>query len=280
MAFAGGASAGLFIAVALGILLPTLILALGFDLFGTVTDSLGAFFGVLERIRWTAAWTAVLINPGFIYVLLLLTLIAPLVEEFAKPLVTLPILRHLNRQETFLIGAIAGAGFAVLENSIYATIGIQIWIEFLIVRTLGSAIQPLGSGLVALGWRDVLRGEPGAWSSWSRRFGIAVVIHAAWNVASLLVVFLGEALIAGNLLRRFGLLEIAALGMLFIFLCLLGSSALWFGRALGQDKVPSISGVTTGAQSAFSNGAMAIWALACLTVIVPAGIILLRLWLQ
>ena len=242
VAFAGGASAGLFIAVALGILLPTLILALGFDLFDTVTDSLGAFLGVLERTRWTAAWTAVLINPGFIYVLLLLTLIAPLVEEFAKPLVTLPILRHLNRQETFLIGAIAGAGFAVLEYSIYATIGIQIWIEFLIVRTLGSAVQPLGSGLVALGWRDVLRGEPGAWSSWSRRFGIAVVMHAAWNVASLLVIFLGEALIAGNLLRRFGLLEVAAFGMLFIFLCLLGSSALWFGRALGQDKVPQFPG--------------------------------------
>jgi RsiW-degrading membrane proteinase PrsW (M82 family) len=276
VAFAGGASAGLFIAIALEILLPFVILVLGSNLFDTVSDSLGEFLNVLGRTRWSAALT----TPGFIYVLLQITLIAPLVEEFAKPLAILPILRRLNRQEAFLIGAIAGAGFAVLENSIYATIGIQIWVQFLFVRALGSAVQPLGAGLVALGWRDVLRGEPGAWGLWARRYGIAVLMHAIWNAGSLLVVAFGEAFLSGNLPLEFGLPGIVATGCLFISLALLGLSASWLGRALVQGKNSFFFKETREPEAASANRTVAIWALACLITILPAGIILSRLWLR
>ena len=281
---AGGASAGLFIAIVLEALLPLLILVLGADLLGTVMDSLDAFFSVLGRAEWNAVWPAMLNSPGFIYVLLQFTLIAPLVEEFAKPLVTIPVLRHLNRQEAFWVGAIVGAGFAILENNIYATIGMRIWLEFLFVRALGSAIQPLGSGLVTLGWQDVLRNEPGAWMSWARRFGVAVVIHAAWNAATLLVIFLGEMFFMGNFLRNpsggIGFPEIGALGMLLVFLILLGSTTMWAGRKIARGKTLMIFRETQETQTGLSNRTIAIWALGSIMIVLPAGIILTRLWLR
>jgi RsiW-degrading membrane proteinase PrsW (M82 family) len=275
-AFAGGVSISLFIAIVLETLLTLVIQILGFNLLDAVAENMDTFLYVLGRSRWAAVMT----SPGFIYVFLQFTLIAPLVEELAKPLVVLPILRNLNRRETFLIGAIAGAGFAMLENGIYATIGISLWIEFLFVRALGSAIQPLGSGLVALGWREILRGEPGAWGSWARRFGIVVVMHALWNAGSLLVVVLGGAFISGNLPREVGLPGIAATGYLFIALILLGLSAQWLGRKFALGEIAAFSLETGEAGAASTNQMIAIWAVACLITILPAGIIISRLWLR
>ena len=284
IALAGGASVCLFITIVLEILLPMLVLVLGADLLGKVTDSLEAFFSVLGRAEWNTLWPAMLNSPGFIYVLLQFTLIAPLVEEIAKPLVTLPVLRHLNRQEAFLVGAIVGAGFAILENNIYATISMRIWLEFMFVRALGSAIQPLGSGLLTMGWQEVLRNEPGAWRSWTRRFGVAVVIHATWNAATLLVIFLGETFFMGNVLRNpsggIGFPEIGALGTLLVFLILLGSTTMWAGRKIARGKTLMIFRETQETQAGLSNRAIAIWALGSLSFVLPAGIILSRLWLR
>jgi len=283
VALAGGASVAVFLTILLEILLSAGILVLGFDLFGTTTNTLNAFFRDVGRSQSTSSWMDMLKSPAFVYVLVQFALIAPLVEEFAKPLVTLPILRHLDQKQTFWVGALAGAGFAALESSVYGTIGIQIWIGFLLVRALGSAIQPLGSGLVALGWRDVLRKEPrGGWSSWTRRYGIAVTLHAAWNAASLLVVFPGKLLLTGNLSRLVGWPGIAAFGMLFLFLILLGSSALWLGRELWQGKMLSFpdSQAMDGAESTSLNRMVAIGTVACLMVILPAGILLSKLWLR
>lgn len=276
VAFAGGTSVGLFIAIGLEILVLLLILVLGQNLFASITDNLNTFFRVLGRTRWIVALT----NSSFVFIFLYFTLLTPLIEEVAKPLVTLPVLPHLNMQETFWIAAIAGAGFAVVENSLYATLGFSIWMGFLFVRALGSAVQPLGAGLVAQGWWKVLHGEPGAWKTWAQRFGIAVVLHVAWNTASLLAILLGETLIARNILSRVGWPGLVALGTLFIFLILLGITTLWVGCALWHGKTPVFFKEASDEWNAPLNRSMAIWALACLMVILPAGIILSRLWLR
>jgi hypothetical protein len=210
-----------------------------------------------------------------------LVIIAPLAEEIAKPLVVLPLVRNLNKQQTFWIGAMAGAGFAALENVIYAASGLYIWAGILAVRALGGALHPLGSGLVALGWRDVLRGEKDAGRNWWKRFGIAAAVHAVWNGGSLLIITLGGARFFGDLPPEIDILGLSAAGTTLAFLLILGLSALWIGRAYGHDKplLPSEGGETEEARFIPTDRAIAIWAIACLIAIVPAGIAGLKLWL-
>jgi hypothetical protein len=243
-----------------------------------VSSSIRALLRALSSTDIADALT----NPGFIFIFVQIAIIAPLAEEIAKPLVTLPILRHLNKQEAFWVGAMAGAGFAALENIIYATSGFTIWAGILIVRALGSALHPLGSGLVAQGWRDVLRGEPDSGKNWLRRFGIAAAVHAAWNGGSLLVITLGGARLFGELPPEIDVLGLSAAGTTLAFLIILGLSALYIGRAYGHNQPLFSAAEEEPPDARFmpSDQAVAIWALACLLAIVPAGIAGLRLWLR
>lgn len=278
LSFAGGATVSVFIAIVLEILLPITIFALVFNLGDIVIDSLRDLFRELSNRDIANALT----DRGFIYLFIQLGIIAPLAEEFAKPLVVLPLVRSLNKQETFWVGALAGAGFAALENVIYAMSGFYIWTGILLVRALGGALHPLGSGLVAQGWRDVLRGEKDAGRNWWKRFGIAVAVHAAWNGGSLLVITLGGARFFGELPPEIDILGLSAAGTTLAFLIILGLSALWIGRAYGHDVpfLPAEEGASEEARFTPSNRAVAIWAIACLIAIVPAGIAGLKLWLR
>jgi RsiW-degrading membrane proteinase PrsW (M82 family) len=277
LAFAGGATVSVFIAIVLEILLPVTVFALIFDLAENVSAQMESVFRALSSRDVAEALT----NRGFIYLFVQLAVIAPLAEEIAKPLVTLPLLRHLNKQQTFWIGALAGAGFAALENVIYAMSGFGIWAGILAVRALGGALHPLGSGLVALGWRDVIHGEKDAGRNWWKRFGIAVAVHAAWNGGSLLVITLGGARFFGDLPPEIDILGLSAAGTTLAFLVILGLAALWIGRAYGHDK-PLLSSESGEADAGLAPTARAaaIWAVVCLIAIVPAGIAGLKLWLR
>ena len=277
LSFAGGATISVVIAIALEILLPVIIFALVSGLANTVSESLSVLFRELSNRDIADALT----NRGFIYLFVQLAVIAPLAEEIAKPLVVLPLVRNLNKQETFWVGALAGAGFAALENVIYATSGFYIWAGILAVRALGGALHPLGSGLVAQGWRDVILREKDAGKNWWKRFGIAATVHAVWNGGSLLVITLGGARFFGNLPPEIDILGLSATGITLAFLIILGLSALWIGRAYGHNK-PILPTESAPDEERFvpTDRAVAIWAIACLIAIVPAGIAGLKLWLR
>lgn len=277
LAFAGGATVSVFIAIVLEILLPVTVFALIFDLAENVSTQMEGIFRALSTRDVAEALT----NRVFIYLFVQIAVVAPLAEEFAKPLVILPIVRRLSRRETFWVGALAGAGFAALENVIYAMSGFAVWAGILAVRALGGALHPLGSGLVAQGWRDVLRGEKDAGKNWWKRFGIAVAVHAAWNGGSLLVITLGGARFFGDLPPEIDILGISAAGTMLAFLVILGLAALWIGRAYGHDK-PFLPAEGGEAEAGLipSERAIALWAVACLIAIVPAGIAGLKLWLR
>jgi hypothetical protein len=278
MAFIGGATIGVFVALVLEITLPAIVLTLVFDLADVVINSVRALFDGLAGSHIAEALT----EPGFIYVFIQLAVIAPLAEEFAKPLVLLPLLRQLSRKEAFLLGALAGAGFAAIENVIYAAGGNEIWGGILLVRMLGGALHPLGAGLLALAWRDVICKERGAGSNWLTRFAIAVGVHAAWNGGSLLVITFGSAGLFGELPEEIGILGVSAAGVMLAFLILLGILALWIGRVFGRGESPRISLVDekTDASLIPSERTLAIWALASLGAVVPIGIAGLSLWLR
>jgi RsiW-degrading membrane proteinase PrsW (M82 family) len=278
MAFIGGGTIGVFVALVLEILLPVIVLALVFNFADVALDRINDLFNSLAGSRIAEA----LANRGFVYIFIQLAIIAPLAEEFAKPLAILPILRRLNRREAFLLGAFAGAGFAAVENIIYAASGDEIWSGILLVRALGGALHPLGAGLMALAWRDLLCKEPNAGTNWITRFAIAVGIHAAWNGGSLLVITLGGAGLFGELPEEIGILGVSAAGGTLAFLMLVGIAALWVGRAFGLGESPKFFFVNeqTDASSAPSERTLAIWALACLTAIVPIAIAGLSLSLR
>jgi protease prsW family protein len=209
-------------------------------------------------------------------------IIAPVVEELVKPLVTLPLVGRLSRRDAFLMGAMAGAGFAAIENVLYAGFGFYFWAGILLVRALGGAIHPLGSGLVALGWRDILRGEPKAWLNGLARFGLAVGMHALWNGGSLLVITLAGAKFFGDLPPEIDVLGVSAAGTTLALLIVLGLIALWLGRSIAQKaRLPeTLNREPVEPDFILSDRHIAIWALACLVAIVPIGITGLRLLLR
>jgi RsiW-degrading membrane proteinase PrsW (M82 family) len=278
LALTGGATVSVFITVVLEILLPIVILSLVFNLADTVLDNINSVLTALSARGVADALT----SQGFVFLFIQIAVIAPLVEEIAKPLVTLPLLRNMTRQEAYWLGAMAGAGFAVLENIIYATSSLSLWAGVLLVRALGSALHPLGSGLMAVGWRDLLRGEKDAATNWCRRYGIAVAVHAAWNGGSLLVITLGGAGFFGEMPAEIDLLGVSAAGASLAFLAVLGLSALWIGRAYGHDRplLEFQKKELADTRVISSDRAAAIWALACLAAIVPAGIAGLLIWLR
>lgn len=276
VAFAGGATAGVFLALILLFALPALLFALVDNLATPVLDALARLLRALAGKDIASALT----GWGFVYVFVQLAIIAPLAEELAKPLVTLPLVKHLPRRAAFLVGAMAGAGFAALENVIYAASGYDFWIGILVVRALGGAIHPLGSGLMALAWRDVLRREPGAGRAWLKRFGLAAGMHALWNGGSLLVITLAGAQFFGTLPPEINVLGLSMGGTLLALLIVLGIAALWLGRSVAAPDMAEAEAVAPGARIVLSDRAVAIWALACLVALVPLGITGLRLVLK
>ncbi len=270
LAFVGGGTLGVFVALILSAILPLILFSLVFGLGQLVFDHLETLLNALagEQVG------ATIFGPGFIFAFVQLALVAPIAEELAKPLVTLPLLRHLTKRQAFLMGAMAGAGFAALENMLYAGFGYWFWEGILAVRALGGAIHPLGAGLVALAWRDVLLGEPKAWQKWLARFGLAAGMHALWNGGSLLIVTLAGIQFFGPRPPEINVLGLSAAGTTLALLLILGLAALWIGRAVLQSLDPDQTereSVWEG-QFLMSDRAIAIWGLACLLAILPAGI--------
>lgn len=275
-AFIGGGTVGVGIAIVLEILLPAIVLALVFGLADPVLDELDWLFNALAGERIAEAVT----SRAFLILFIQVAIIAPLAEELAKPLITLPLLRHLSRRDTFLIGAFAGAGFAALENVIYAGFGFAFWGGILLVRALGGAIHPLGAGLTALGWRDVLLGKPNAGRNLLARFGLAAGMHALWNGGSLLVLTLAGAQFFGDLPPEIDVLGLSAAGTTLALLVILGLIALWLGRNAVRQFEPETESKMTPSDFTISNRSAALWGLTCLAAVVPAGVAGLQLLLK
>jgi len=278
MAFVGGATVSVIIALLLEILFPTVILSLVFNLADFVLENAENALDALAGSDIASALT----SRGFLFIFIQIAVIAPLAEEIAKPLITFPLIKRLSRQGTFLVGAIAGAGFATVENVLYAGFGFSLWAWIILVRALGGALHPLGSGLVALGWRGVLHKEKNAWTNWFIRFGIAVGVHALWNGGSLIALTLAGAQSFGKLPPEIVVLGLSAAGTTLALLIILGLAALWAGRHFGEPaSTPKIQDESP-LEGDFipSDRALAIWALAFLVAIVPSGIAGLQLLLR
>ncbi len=124
---------------------------------------------------------------GFLFVLV--SVIAPLVEEAVKPLAIVAMIGRIeSAAEAFVLGLSCGIGFDLIETSGYISSGYNSWLDVALQRSTAGLLHGLGAAMVALGWYYLT--HPKA-SHHRFLFGFgcmlyAVLQHAIWNGSFLL----------------------------------------------------------------------------------------------
>ena len=127
--------------------------------------------------------------------LLTVAVVPPLVEETAKGLgVRLLISPHSSQTTAFVLGVVAGVSFGTVEALLYGLGGFgdsgTDWWSLMLMRAGSTATHALASGLVGLGWYQVLaRGKP---LTGFLHYAAAVALHGLWNA---LIVLVGSRLV-------------------------------------------------------------------------------------
>jgi hypothetical protein len=218
-----------------------------------------------------------LLNPGLvqnyytndsIFIFIQITIILPLVVTLTKSLTIIPFIGQITRYETFLLGAISGAGYAVLESLLYIGFGIEDWVWTVIVLAIGAAIHPLGGGLIAIGWRDIITSKISKSSNWLAYAGIVSVLHIFWNLGFF-------ALFVSNpfYISRMNLLA-------FVFLVGLGATSFRIGQTVAHRMYPplrKVENISNSNQFEVENQNLAVWALSSLLAIVSVGVVAIRI---
>ncbi len=125
-------------------------------------------------------------QPGqIIFLMILLAVIAPVVEELAKPLaVGIYAGRMRSAAEAFVLGFAGGVGFDLIETAGYISMqGSQQWVDIAIQRSTAGLLHGFGAGMGALFWYYLINRK-----SINRRIGMAfaclgyaIAQHAIWN---------------------------------------------------------------------------------------------------
>jgi len=271
VAFSAGATVSVALAIILEILVPLSIVWLLLDLGDPVLDALEGLVNLLAGGEVANA----LSSPGFLLALFELAVVAPLAEEFAKSLVVLPLVRGTkSRRDVFLLGAAAGAGFAAVENILYALVGGRYWGGILLVRALGAAVHPLGTGLMALAWSDPL----GFKNPKGLLAALAVGQHALWNGGLVLWVALSGAAFFGPEPWEADVPGVSIAGGMLARVAREGG-ALWMGmQALSRrlDPARAAEAADVNVLGLSTERAIALWAVVCLLALLPIGLATLQ----
>jgi hypothetical protein len=152
-------------------------------------------------------------------ILILFAGLGPLIEELCKPLAVLLTGRRLHSPaEGFALGALGGAGFALLEGLVSISGFVELAGVGLLMRAAASLMHILASGLVGWGYASLLLRR-----DYGRMLGmllLAVGLHGLWN-GSIVISLYGAVLFSAeptNLLP--GLAMLAGLGTLMVIFAL------------------------------------------------------------
>jgi len=273
LAFVSGSTISILVAIILessftylGYLLlePFWYLAEGFADIGWSTS------GVIERL---------FASPLILVFLAVIAVEAPIPEEFAKWL-GLPMFgrgRIKNERQAFAIGLASGAGFAILENMLYegmyAANNGWTWGGVTLLRSIGSVLHPLCTGILALGWFRMKEGGAG---KLFKAYLVSIGLHTLWNGGFEPLLYLTglEYFTAGDLTLGFygETLSVLLIG----YLILLSAGLWWMLRRI-------VGGISLGVQAdlapiSVSRGTLAAWAVACAAIVIPIGAALGPAW--
>jgi len=178
LAFIGGSTLAIFVAIILEMTLPYigyLLLEPLWYITESFADLAWGAPGFVERL---------FASPLILVFLAVIAIEAPIPEEFAKAL-SIPIFgraRIQNERQAFAIGLASGAGFAILENmlyeGLYASQSGWSWGGITLLRAIGSVLHPLGTGIIALGWFRMREGGAG---KLFKAYLLSVGLHTLWN---------------------------------------------------------------------------------------------------
>lgn len=271
VAYGLGSTASVSLALVLNTLIPVGILFLVFGLADTILPQAEHLLEALEF----GPLADELLSPWFLAALIEIAIIVPLIEELVKPLPLLPLLKRVTTpRDALLLGALAGAGFAAVENLAYAAMFGSTWGGVLAIRALGAALHPFGAGLMAVAWWRVLRREPGATGLWVRNYGLAVGAHALWNGTCVVAASVGYVWFQG---WQVDLLGVTNAAVLLALLAAEGIGLLVALRALARRLEPVAADETVTPPPLLPpDRAIAVWGLTCLLVLLPVGLGLLR----
>ena len=128
---------------------------------------------------------------AIIFMILVISVIAPLVEEGVKPLaVVIYIGRVRNAAEAFVLGFASGIGFNLVETMGYISQGTSgSWVVNALERSTTGLLHGFGAAMVALGWYYLT--HPKSLPGRSVRTGLlcicyAICQHAIWNGSAFL----------------------------------------------------------------------------------------------
>ncbi len=218
-------------------------------------------------------------SPLILVFLAVVAIEAPIPEEFAKAL-GVPMFgraRIQNERQAFAIGLASGAGFAILENMLYEGLYAHYngwgWAGITSLRSIGSVLHPLGTGIIALGW---FRMKAGGAGKLFRAYLLSIGLHTLWNGGFEPLVYLtGLDHFAkdGSSLSIYG----ETLNILLVGYLILLSLGLWWllrriVNGLSERITPDLEPATV------SKRAIAAWAVACAAVIIPIGAALGPAW--
>ncbi len=121
---------------------------------------------------------------SIVFLLLIVSVVAPLVEEGVKPLgVAIMSGRLRSPSEAFVLGLACGTGFNLIETAGYISMGYNNWLDVALQRTSSGLLHGFGAAMVSLGWYYLTHPKEskhrfllplGCW-------GYAVLQHAIWN---------------------------------------------------------------------------------------------------
>jgi len=145
-------------------------------------------------------------DPRYIaFLLILVSVIAPLVEEGVKPLAVIAMIGRIeSAAEAFVLGLSCGIGFDLIETSGYISQGNQNWVDVALQRSTAGLLHGFGAAMVSLGWYFITH-RKGRNNSVLLGIGCilyAVLQHAIWNgsfVLQLLPSPIGPYLASGNI---------------------------------------------------------------------------------
>jgi len=194
-----------------------------------------------------------LVRPlAFLFVLLAVSGVAPVIEELAKSAAPWAIYdRLVTPAQGFWCGALSGAGFALFEGLVASADATDGWAFILLIRAASSMMHVLASALAGWGIAAFRRGH-----RVTHLFGgyaLAIGMHALWNAAVVAMAYGGLRLvIGGREMDMVGLATVAAgaLGLMTL-LALLPISLMLVNRSLRTAQAGSASqGLTEGPDAA------------------------------
>jgi hypothetical protein len=179
-------------------------------------------------------------NPLVILsILVFAAVLAPLIEEAVKPAIIWFLGKRLSSpSEGFVLGALCGAGFAMMEGLLAASGAAQMWGFGLAGRAAASLMHITSSAF--LGWAVASAQLEKRYGRLALTYLLSVSIHGLWNGSAILVVYGGLRMMTLNMQVDLPgvLFIVGGLAVLLLELVLMMSALPLINRRLRRSAVP------------------------------------------